>query len=726
MNGDGAPRIGFEWALEGKEHGSYDEYGLLQWSNERLAGVFDELRARYAAGTPSELPQVTIAPAATKDNDEVSHNVVLAIHTWSDHRDFAGRKVAYTRWFYVPYHQLQGHPVSYRALYAALGALPPAPEPPLTVAVPALDPRDVMPGADALAAAALLASGQQVCLVGADGVPMAERLRFVDTVMALLPYGLRTRFSAATWTSSTTKHRIKLSFARYAPEGIQAVQWGQGADIPLDKHSATYHRILRKRDVDYPDLIGWLAGQTEPLSFNDADRSRVFELLRQSAFQSPPARPDPVPAPAPAPAASGDHGVVEVAHRGPTVAALAAALAEVAPTEDARPTLTALLEVVWNQSDRSALADALYRYRCFRHVIDQQEDRDHLYERLVSAAFQPDEEWMWASKRGALLAAEDTPDPVRRRLKALARPRWWRFGTWDRRYRLACTIGVLVFAVAFAGAGALQLLRGDDPPAQQALPLPPQRKAVLVRDAAEQPYVTEVVKEALRRAGYQPDDQVQGAPSVLVGYDPDIRGELAVNGLTPVGDFPTRDILIVRDDQEGFPGQILVSEGFGQDVEDQILKHHKGLLIIRKPYEELKNQLIDGKAEAAIVPGDVEADGYTPSEALDDLLPERRIVVGAGSGLRSALEPAMDRLNKEGVRSSDDPQADAKAFVDLIYSHAPALASSAKPVSEPAGNSGDVILITSVVAAVAGLAGALLLVRRPSRFKGSLTGRHRA
>ncbi|GAA4213312.1 hypothetical protein [Microbispora amethystogenes] len=727
MNGDGARRIGFEWALEGKEHGSYDEYGLLRWSAERLAHVFDKLRARYAAGTPSELPQVTIVPAGLEDKDtgEQSHNVVLAIHTWSDNRDFTGRKVAYTRWFFVPYHQLQDHPVSYQALYAAFDALPPTPEPPLTVAVPALDPRAVMPGPDALAAAALLASGQQVCLVGADGVPMAQRLRFVDTVMALLPYGLRTRFSAATWTSSTTKHRIKLSFARYAPEGVQAVQWGQGADIPQDEYSAKYHRILRNRDVDYPDLIGWLAGRTEPLSFNDGDRPRVFDLLHQSASPSPPTRP--APKPTPAPAVSRAPEVVEAAHQGPTVAVLARKLAG-ASRKDTGPALDALLAVVWTPSDREALADALFTYTCFHHVIDQQDDRDHLYERLVSAAFQPDEQSMWKGKCRALLRANSTPKTVRRLLKGLSRQQWWQFGTWARRHRLACTVGVLVFAVAFASAATLRLLLpGDDAPAQQALPLPPPQKVVLVRDAAAQPYVTEVVKEALRRAGYQPDAQVQGAPSVLIGYDPAAYDDMNAAGLTPVGDFPssTRDVLLVRGGEGDIPKNILVRKTFSKDVEKRIRELYPESHLIRVPDSELTESLIKRDAEAAIVSDGVAAQGYTASDGLRDLLPERRIVVGADSALKSALEPAMDGLKKEGVTSSGNSQADAKAFVDRIYSPAPALASSAKPVSEPPRGSGDLILITSVVAAVAGLAGAVLLVWRPSRFKGSLIGRPR-
>lgn len=219
--------IGFEWALEGKRPGSYDEYGLLEWSEGRLGReVFDKLRHRYTASTAGDLPQVTIGTARVSEKGEISYYLVLAIRQWSEHRDFANRKIAYTRWFYVPYEQLVDRPVSYTALYTAFAALPLEPRPPLTVAVPPYDPEGMTPGPDTLSAAALLLNGRPVCVVGADAVPMIDRLRFADTVAALLPYGTRTRFTAATWTSSTSEHSIKLSFARYAPEGAQTVVWG--------------------------------------------------------------------------------------------------------------------------------------------------------------------------------------------------------------------------------------------------------------------------------------------------------------------------------------------------------------------------------------------------------------------------------------------------------------------------------------------------------------------
>ncbi|MBO4274815.1 hypothetical protein [Microbispora triticiradicis] len=400
--------------------------------------------------------------------------------------------------------------------------------------------------------------------------------------------------------------------------------------------------------------------------------------------------------------------------------------------------MDALLTVVWTQSDRSALADALYTYSCFQHVIEPQEDRDQLYARLVSAAFQPDEEWMWASKRKALLRTDSTPKIVRRLLKGLTRPQRWRveglsrqqwrrFGTWARRHRLAYTIGVVVVAIALTGTATVLYLSHDNAPSPQAF-TPPAPRPILVKDTAQQPYVMEVIKEALKREGYQPDVQVQGSPNVLIGDDPEIRGVMETAGLTPVGDFPSgrRDILIVRDGQQDLPEEILVRETFSKDVEARIQEHYSGSHLHRVPDDEFTRRLIKRDTEAAIVSDGVAAQGYEASDDLGDLLPERRILVGADSALQPALKRAMDGLGKEGVKSSDDPAADAKAFVDRIYSPAPSLVSSAEPVRGPAGISWDVIAIVCAIVGVAGLIAMVPFFRRSSRYEGSLTGRHRA
>ncbi|MEU6740699.1 hypothetical protein [Streptosporangium sandarakinum] len=278
--------IGFEWALEGKRPGSHDDYELLSWSEDRLGPeVFEEIRSRYTTGLSADLPQLTIAVAATRERELVSRHLVFAIQEWSGHRDATNRKIAYTRWFYVPYEELAAHPVSYEALYHALAALPVTPSPPLVVRVPGFDPSAFDPGPDARCAAALLLTGRPVCVVGADGVPMIERLRFLDTVAALLPYGMRARLTAATRVSSTARHRIRLSFARHAPDNAYEVRWGRGTEVAWrDSPANVYIDLLTRSDVRVEDVLEGLARVTDPLSFGPRDLPLAVRTLEHSGY----------------------------------------------------------------------------------------------------------------------------------------------------------------------------------------------------------------------------------------------------------------------------------------------------------------------------------------------------------------------------------------------------------------------------------------------------------
>ena len=53
-----------------------------------------------------------------------------------------------------------------------------------------------------------------MCIIDANAVDMHDRLRLIDGVMGLLPYGLRSRMSASTWTTSThQRHKFRLFFS---------------------------------------------------------------------------------------------------------------------------------------------------------------------------------------------------------------------------------------------------------------------------------------------------------------------------------------------------------------------------------------------------------------------------------------------------------------------------------------------------------------------------------
>ncbi|KAB8177725.1 hypothetical protein [Microbispora catharanthi] len=758
--------IGFEWALEGKRPGSYDEYGLLEWSDGRLdRGVFDKLRHRYTASTAGDLPQVTIGTARISENGQISHYLVLAIREWSGHRDFANRKIAYTRWFYVPYEQLVDQPVSYTALYTAFAALPLEPRPPLTVAVPPYDPEAMAPGPDTLSAAALLLNGRPVCVVGADTVPMIDRLRFADTVAALLPYGTRTRFTAATWTSSTSEHSIKLSFARYAPEGAQTVVWGRAADSVLDQTpSKLCHQFYTRSDVPATEMIARLARQTEPLSI-EKDRPKVLQLVEQSGSVAAEPEPEPDHSPPGPPPALPVSSIDTVAPTDTTVAyrngagnAYTEALADaLAYAKDVRAAVEDLARSGTSPTTRQHLQRVLLQRNCFRSVIDSRNDATRLYARLVDAAFPAEEMWRQSSQDAAdaLICSPSTPETVRQKLALLmGTPTAERRRTWrapDRRVRLALIITGTAALVAVAVVAVFLTLgdAGESPPEALA-PAPP---AVVVQAPADQRYAAEAFAERLRRDGYAPAivtidptsvTPPAGVPAVTIAYDldvlesvgggqysgRDVREGLQARGLSELADLrvTSTDVLLVRDGVK--PGRFLDHPGEGDDIlirntiggeQLRALTDH-GVRLTTVPAQEISRLLAEGRADAAIVPESVSAfEGYQRPAPRDLPFPQRRLVVLVN---RAADEPMrQDLLQVAGATDlGHAPQGDPKlAAKDLVDRIAPV--EEPTSVEEPEGKAPFPYVLFFVVVALAFVA-VVLLMWRPARLGGTIS-RHR-
>ncbi|MEU9889528.1 hypothetical protein [Sphaerisporangium sp. NPDC051011] len=264
-------RITAEWALWGKRPGTADGDDVLACSDGRFdRDDFGEIIARYTPGAPANLPRVTIS--WVNGHGDTPH-VGMAVQEWSAERDGMGRDIALTRYFCLPYAELARGPVDYETLYRALAprTLPAAGL--LTADVAALDVEETTGRADqtAMGAAALLLTGDPVCVVGAEGVPMPARLRFLDSVAALLPYGLRSRLTLSTWTDSASRHRIKLSFARHAPEGAHVIGWGEPVRVAEAPETVRrYHDLL----ADHPrlgDLVARFARDTTPRSLRSPD-----------------------------------------------------------------------------------------------------------------------------------------------------------------------------------------------------------------------------------------------------------------------------------------------------------------------------------------------------------------------------------------------------------------------------------------------------------------------
>ncbi len=245
--------VDYEWALEGKPPGSYNDYEVLEHSEGLDLGIFDEIRSRYATGASGDQPQVTIAFAGTRqpDGEEIYYVVLALQNEWSGHRDGTNRKIFYTRVVLRPLRPDRRSPGRATRPCTTPSRTSATTGPPRSrsAPTPTFPPRCY---GDAMGAAGLLLTGKHVCVVGADQEPIRKRLRFIDEVASLLPYGMRTRLTAATWVSATADHKIRLSFAPHAADGTHKVTWNHGVEIPAGERVADR---LRETSADAPGLV---------------------------------------------------------------------------------------------------------------------------------------------------------------------------------------------------------------------------------------------------------------------------------------------------------------------------------------------------------------------------------------------------------------------------------------------------------------------------------------
>lgn len=279
-----------EWAIWGKQPNGRDDYKILDSSQGRLGpDNFAMIVTRFGARPPKAQPQVTIAGLSRSQR-----YLALNIEEPSSWSDGMGRQFTVTRCFCIPYAQVTERPVSYEALYRALNETSLPTDNPLTIEIPEFDPEEIASRVDptVVGAAALLLTGEPVCIVADEAVPMLDRLSFLDAVAALLPYGMRTTLTASTWTSSTTSHQIRLSFAEHARDSTHMIPWGTPADIPHTHEIARRYFDLLARQPNLAELIGRLVIATEPLSFASTDRHHALALLNDfSSTPEPEQRP---------------------------------------------------------------------------------------------------------------------------------------------------------------------------------------------------------------------------------------------------------------------------------------------------------------------------------------------------------------------------------------------------------------------------------------------------
>jgi hypothetical protein len=297
--------VSAQWALEGKQPDGED-YRILACSTGDLnRGHFADALGRFQLGELSTLPQVSVSYARHGMNQGVSY-VALAIHWYATEgqrhadgvgqRDNQGRPTAYTSYFCLPYQRLAVAAAGYLAMHEALRAvtLTVADGPPKEVLIATPASRTPAAGDLAVRVAPLLLTGRPVCVLGAEGASMLERLQFIDTVMELLPYGFRSRMTAATWTRATNRnHRFRLFFssAPRADEPDHVVAWGGSPDlVPVpDREAGEYLDWLQ----DNIGPLARLADLTSEMGFSPKDTLQALESVLGTRHRLRP-RPSPV------------------------------------------------------------------------------------------------------------------------------------------------------------------------------------------------------------------------------------------------------------------------------------------------------------------------------------------------------------------------------------------------------------------------------------------------
>ncbi|HEX3516271.1 MAG TPA: hypothetical protein VHT26_19960 [Trebonia sp.] len=258
-----------QWALHGKVLDD-EGYQVIACSNGDLSRAnFADALGRFTLGQLASLPQASVSYLQPATRSPGGGYLALAIHWFAGggqryadgvgQVDNQGRVTTFTSYFCAPYASLAPQGTTYLDMYRAFSAvtLPVRDGPPQEVSITAATPQ--IPSIDALAmrVAPLLLTGAPVCVLGADETSLDERLRFIDTVMGLLPYGFRARMAAATWTRPTHRnHRFRLFFSsepRASEKPDQIVYWGEPdlADIP---------------GGDAGHYYGWLADKVTPLA----------------------------------------------------------------------------------------------------------------------------------------------------------------------------------------------------------------------------------------------------------------------------------------------------------------------------------------------------------------------------------------------------------------------------------------------------------------------------
>ncbi|MER7753323.1 hypothetical protein [Kitasatospora sp. NPDC097643] len=286
------------WAILGKHPGRAMGYEVLGTS-------LDEDRARrYLWGAQTGTPNVR-HPEETGGRPwriflsgvegERTAACAMVEQDWDGtSRDGTGAPIITSRLLLLEWPQAVGAGISWSALAdAATGLRWPdpgdGPAGPLRLDLAPASPAELAAVIDdvgfdwAACVAALLTDGHRVTLTaGTRDLPTPERrVRIVDAIAALLPYGCRSWLSAANWTGEA-EHWVQLTFAETARSGRTAVRYGAPTAQPTGQGAAAYLAELRRlhaKGLPTVELVTHLLAATAPL--RRADGPEMLRSLRE-------------------------------------------------------------------------------------------------------------------------------------------------------------------------------------------------------------------------------------------------------------------------------------------------------------------------------------------------------------------------------------------------------------------------------------------------------------
>ena len=396
MTADRSVTVAAQWALYGKT-AAREQYHVVACSTRGLSTAhFTDAIERFSPGTAETLPQVTVSYVPANPAGE--SYLALAIHSYFEpgqhsSTDDLGRPIAFTSYFCLPYLPLAEAAAGYSDLYEALRSqsLPTRNGPPLQVTV---TPSPLLaPAVDAMTTrvAALLLTGRPVCVLGAQEVGLPERLQFIDMVMGLLPYGMRSRMTAATWTRATLRnHRFRLYFSgaeRDVDPPDHVVTWGQPdkAAVPSEEHRAASYLSWLEDTVTHPTRH--LSELTDPIGFN---ANQVLSVLVAVSAESQ--KPHRSPRTAPQPVAAAQPGTAPRGQQDPA-AALLLQCAEYVRMADLSQLGTAIINVKTaarggiTPERRARFRELIAEHHLFRHEESLGNYSAKLREALLRLAF---------------------------------------------------------------------------------------------------------------------------------------------------------------------------------------------------------------------------------------------------------------------------------------------------------------------------------------------------